>query len=84
MKTSDIFNVQTNIVLAFDSRNKHYTMKLLIENGLIILSDDKGKEEIFFLGDHESYTGETPSENESIIKEVEEKPKKKRRSKKKK
>ena len=51
MKTADIFRVQNNIVLAFQSEGCDYTMHLLIENGLIRLENATTKEEsIYFLG----------------------------------
>ena len=82
MKTADVFKVVNNITLAFESRNKQYTMRLLVENGLIILSDSKGKDTIIFLGDEgEGYTG-SPVETEPVV-STEIKPKKKRKSKKK-
>ena len=62
MKTADVFNVQNNVVLAFQSEGKDYKMHLLIEDGLIRL-EGNGKERIIFLDDRSSYTGEsTPTE----------------------
>lgn len=88
MKTADIFNVQNNVVLAFDSEGKHYIMHLLIENGLIRLEEvDREKvigERIIFLGKQEPYRGELTEVAQETTGEVSERPKKKRRSKKKK
>ena len=81
MPKADLFKVQNNIVLAFQSKEHEYKMHLLIENGLIRLEDlTKGTEQILFLGDTESYTGEVVEP----VQAIEEKPKKKKRSKKKK
>ena len=80
MKTADLFRVQNNIELAFESNGCEYRMHLLIENGLIRLENKtNGGDTILFLGEVEGYTGE-PVEKAT---EVQEKPKKKRRNKKK-
>ena len=82
MKTADVFKVVNNITLAFESRSKQYTMKLLVENGLIILSNNKGRDTIIFLDDEgEGCTG-SPVETEPVV-STEPKPKRKRSKKKK-
>jgi hypothetical protein len=81
MAKAEQFNVQTNIDLVFDSEGKHYKMKLLIENGIIVLEDNEGKEQYIFLGDKEEYWGEPIKEP---LPEIESKPKKKRKRSKKK
>ena len=58
MAKADVFHVVNNVLLDFESFGIKYNMKLLIEDGLVILIDDRGKEEILFLGDKEEYTGE--------------------------
>ena len=74
MKKAEQYNVQTDINLTFKSKGHDYTMKLLIEEGLVIL-EGNNKTEILFLGDHEDYYGEPMKEV------IEEKPKKKRKKK---
>lgn len=81
MLKAEKFNVQNDIRLVFESEGLSYDMKLLIEEGLIILKDNKGKGQIIFLGEKEEYRGE-PVEVTENVSLVEEKPKK-RRSKKK-
>lgn len=81
MTEAEIFHVVDNVTLDFESEGHKYNMKLLIENGLIILADEKGKEKFIFLGDESNYRGEPLEETPPEIKEE---PKKKRRSKKKK
>ena len=71
MKKAEQYNVQTDINLVFKSKGHNYTMKLLIEEGLIILEGNR-KTQIVFLGDNEDYYGERI---------VVEKPKRKRRNK---
>jgi hypothetical protein len=58
-------------------------MKLLIEEGLIILTDNKGKEQIIFLGEKEEYRGEPVEVTQEVTENVTCKPKKKRSKKKK-
>lgn len=72
MKKAEQYNVQTDINLVFKSMGHNYTMRLLIEEGLIILEGNK-KQQIIFLGDNEDYYGEPAT--------VEGKPKKKRKKK---
>ena len=80
MKTADLFKVQNNIELAFESRGCEYRMHLLIENGLIRLENKtNGGDTILFLGEVESYTGEPVIQAQ----EKASKPKRKKRSKKK-
>ena len=71
MKKAEQYNVQTDINLVFKSKGHNYAMKLLIEEGLIILEGNR-KTQVIFLGDNEDYYGE------HIIAE---KPKRKRRKK---
>lgn len=76
MAKADVFHVVNNVLLDFESEGLKYEMKLLIEDGLILLKSSKGEEKIILLGDKcKDYTGEVTL--------VVEKPKK-RRSKKKK
>lgn len=78
MKTADLFKVQNNIELAFESRGCEYRMHLLIENGLIRLENKtNGGDTILFLGEIKGYTGESVGK----ATEVQEKPKKKRKKK---
>lgn len=78
MHTADIFKVQNNVTLAFQSMGKEYKMYLLIEDGIIRLEDTKeGKEKVYFIEEPKEYTGE-PTE----IVEKATKPKKKRSKKK--
>ena len=80
MPKADVFKVQNNIVLDFESRGYKYTMHLLIEDGLIRLENKtNGGDTILFLGEMYNYTGEPVAEP---VAEIAEKPKK-RRSKKK-
>ena len=79
MAKAEIFHVVNNVALDFESEGLKYDMKLLIEDGLIILKDSKGREKILFLGEETEYTGEVTSE---VTESVTAKPKK-RRSKKK-
>lgn len=62
MPKADQFIVQNNIVLAFESRGKQYKMKILVEDGMILLYELQGNEEndlkVWFLGEEKSYTGE--------------------------
>lgn len=80
MAKADVFHVVNNVLLDFESEGLKYEMKLLIEDGLILLKNSKGEEKIIFLGDKcKDYTGEATQEMALVV----EKPKK-RRSKKKK
>ena len=78
MLKADKYNVQTDILLGFKSKGYDYEMKLLVEEGLIILKDNKGGEKVLFLGEQVSYTGEAVQE----VSPVAEKPKRKRKRKK--
>ena len=93
MPKADQFIVQNNIVLAFESRGKQYKMKVLVEDGMILLYEMQGNEEndlkVWFLGKEKSYAGEAshtypyyssiPKETSPVVT-----PKKRKRSKKKK
>ena len=78
MARAEVFHVVNNVHLDFESEGLKYDLKLLIEDGLIILKDSNGKERILFLGEREAYTGEPVKEP------ITELPKPKKRSKKKK
>ena len=62
MPKADQFIVQNDIVLAFESRGRQYKMKLLVEEGMVLLYEIKDNEEqdlkVWFLGDRDSYEGE--------------------------
>ena len=58
MLKAEKFNVQNDIRLIFESEGLSYDMKLLIEEGLIILKDNKDREQIIFLGEKKKNTGE--------------------------
>ena len=58
MAKTEVFHVVNNVTLDFESEGLKYTMRLLIENGLIMLTDDKGREETIVLGRKSEYTGE--------------------------
>ena len=76
MAKADVFHVVNNVILDFESEGSKYNMKLLIEDGLIILNNDKGEEKYIFLGHkNEGYTGE-------VVEKPLELPKKKRSKKK--
>ena len=79
MAKAEVFHVVNNVTLDFESEGLKYIMRLLVENGLIILTDDKGREETIVLGRKSEYTGE-PVE---IPLEISQKPIKKRKKKKK-
>lgn len=84
MPKADQFIVQNNIVLAFESRGKQYKMKVLVEDGMILLYEMQGNTEndlkVWFLGEaYSGYTGEPVKEEPPA-----EPPKKRKRSKKKK
>lgn len=68
MHRADQFNVQDDITLVFQSRNKNYRMKLLINTGLIILNEIKGKKEVnkrvFFIDDTNIPIEEENAEND--------------------
>lgn len=78
MLKAEKFNVQNDIRLVFESEGLSYDMKLLIEEGLIILTDNKGKEQIIFLGGKEEYRGEPVEVKQEVTESVTCKPKKKR------
>lgn len=84
MPKADQYIVQNNIVLAFESRGKQYKMKVLVEDGMILLYEMQDNVEndlkVWFLGDRDGYTGE----HRIIEVEPTVKPKKKRSKKKKK
>lgn len=84
MAKAEIFHVVNNVTLDFESEGHKYLMKLLVEEGLIILQDENKNEKYLFLGDKgEGYTGEVNVEPTEAVEEAP-KPKKKKRSKKKK
>ena len=62
MAKAEVFHVVNNVRLDFESEGLKYDLKLLIEDGLIILKDSNGKERILFLGEREAYTGEPVKE----------------------
>ena len=74
MLKAEKFNVQNDIRLVFESEGLSYDMKLLIEEGLIILKDNKDREQIIFLGEREGYRGEPVEVTENVTR----KPKTKR------
>ena len=82
MLKAEKFNVQNDIRLVFESEGLSYDMKLLIEEGLIILTDNKGKEQIIFLGEKEAYTGEPVGVKQEVAENVTCKPKKRNKKKK--
>ena len=82
MLKADKYNVQTDILLGFKSKGYDYEMKLLIEEGLIILKDSKGGEKVLFLGEQVSYTGEPVEVTQKVTESVTCKPKKSRSKKK--
>lgn len=53
MIRAEQFHVQNNVVLVFESGGKQYRMKLLIENGLVIVNEltpqGEGKDRVMFL-----------------------------------
>lgn len=59
MAKAEVFHVVNNVTLDFESEGHKYTMKLLVEDGLIILKDETNKEQYLFLGNKEAYTGES-------------------------
>lgn len=85
MAKAEIFHVVNNVSLDFESEGHKYLMRLLVENGLIILTDETGKEQYLFLSDKNTgYTGEHEEEPiEQKEEPIETKPKKKRKKKKK-
>ena len=71
MLKAEKFNVQNDIRLVFESEGLSYDMKLLIEEGLIILTDNKGKEQIIFLGgEKEEYRGEPVEVKQEVTENV--------------
>lgn len=68
MHRADQFNVQDDVTLVFQSRNKNYKMELLINTGLIILDEIEGKKEvnkrIFFIDDTRLQVEEENAEND--------------------
>ena len=68
MHRADQFNVQDDVTLVFQSNNKNYRMKLLINTGLIILNEIKGKKEVnkrvFFIDDTNIPIEEENAEND--------------------
>ena len=75
MAKAEVFHVVNNVHLDFESEGLKYDLRLLIEDGLIILKGSNGKERILFLGEREAYTGEPVKEP------IAELPKPKKRSK---
>lgn len=79
MAKAEVFHVVNNVNLDFESMGLKYGMKLLVEDGLLILTDSNGKEQVLFLGEKDEYFGEHTEE----VQEITEKPKEKRSKKKK-
>ena len=65
---ADQFNVQDDVILVFQSRNKNYRLKLLIGTGLMILDELEGKKvvnnRIFFIDDTRIPQEEENAEND--------------------
>lgn len=65
---ADQFNVQDDVVLVFQSRNKNYRLKLLIGTGLMILDELEGKKvinnRVFFIDDTRIPQEEENAEND--------------------
>ena len=81
MHTADQFRVQTNIKLVFDSKGRSYTMKLLIDEGLVVLTEKhENKVQVLFLGEQNSYYGAGEIQKSATVLES---PKRKRSKKKK-
>lgn len=78
MAKAEIFHVVNNVTLDFESEGLKYVMKLLVEDGLIILKDSKGRENVLLLGEETEYVGEPIEVTEKVT------TKSKKRSKKKK
>ena len=87
MHRADQFNVQDDVTLVFQSRNKNYRMKLLISTGLIILDEIEGKREVnkrvFFIDDTSVPVEEENAKNDlSATAELENKKQSKKKEKK--
>lgn len=65
---ADQFNVQDDVVLVFQSRNKNYRLKLLIGTGLMMLDELEGKKvvnnRVFFIDDTRIPQEEENAEND--------------------
>ena len=65
---ADQFNVQDDVILVFQSRNKNYRLKLLIGTGLMILDELEGKKvvnnRVFFIDDTRIPQEEENAEND--------------------
>lgn len=65
---ADQFNVQDDVILVFQSRNKNYRLKLLIGTGLMILDELEGKKvvnnRVFFIDDTQIPQEEENAEND--------------------
>lgn len=65
---ADQFNVQDDVILVFQSKNKNYRLKLLIETGLMILDELEGKKvvnnRVFFIDDTRIPQEEENAEND--------------------
>ena len=65
---ADQFNVQDDVILVFQSKNKNYRLKLLIGTGLMILDELEGKKvvnnRIFFIDDTRIPQEEENAEND--------------------
>ena len=86
---ADQFNVQDDVILVFQSKNKNYRLKLLIGTGLMILDELEGKKvvnnRVFFIDDTRIPQEEENAENDHTdILELENKTEVKKNKKKKK
>lgn len=65
---ADQFNVQDDVILVFQRKNKNYRLKLLIRTGLMILDELEGKKvvnnRIFFIDDTRIPQEEENAEND--------------------
>lgn len=65
---ADQFNVQDDVILVFQSKNKNYRLKLLIGTGLMILDELEGKKvvnnRVFFIDDTRISQEEENAEND--------------------
>ncbi len=65
---ADQFNVQDDVILVFQSKNKNYRLKLLIGTGLMILDELEGKKvinnRVFFIDDTRIPQEEENAEND--------------------
>ena len=84
---ADQFNVQDDVILVFQSKNKNYRLKLLIGTGLMILDEVEGKKvvnnRVFFIDDTRIPQEEENAENDlSATAELENKKQSKKKEKK--